>query len=264
MNFPVLYQMPAALIAAIIFLLMLFLNWLGFTFRKRQIKRNIDEVPDGLGPLETSLLGLMALMLAFTFAMAASKFEARRQVIVDEANNIGTAILRCDLYPDSVRRLFLADFQKYVEARIHYYDAGVDPDKIQAALNETGIYSGRIWKRAAYLSEDLDNRVRSLEMIPALNSMIDIVTTRDAGRVAKVPPIILAVLFVLTVIAGFLAGYSNKGKRRNLILLFGFTAMTTVTLYLIMELDRPRRGIINLDAAEQKITDLKTMFSESQ
>ena len=236
MNYPFLFQAPTALIAAIVFILILLSNWFGFRFWKRQSKKNPDDVKDNLGSMEGSLLGLMALILAFTFGVAASKFEARRKVIVEEANDIGTAILRCDLYPDSVRNLFRADFRKYVEARISYYDAGDDPAKIQAALKETDKYSGNIWRRAASLSQNLDNRVRSEQMIPAINSMIDIVTTRDAGRIAKVPPVILSVLLLLTIISGFLSGYNQKEKGRNMVMVIAFAAMTTITIYLIMDL----------------------------
>ena len=99
-------------------------------------------------------------------------------------------------------------------------------------------------------------------MVPALNAMIDIVTTRDAGRVAKVPPIILWVLLVLTMIAGFLTGYGEKGKPGSLVLIIGFAAMTTVTVFLILELDRPRRGILNLNTAQQKIIELRALLIE--
>jgi hypothetical protein len=264
MNESRLFQIPSELIAVLLFILILFVNWLGFRFRERQAKRNPNEVRDGAGATEGALLGLMALMLAFSFNSASSKFDVRREVIVEEANNIGTAILRCDLYPDSIRNLFRADFKKYVEARINYYNAGDDAGKIADALRQTNIYSGNIWRRAAYLFQIPEYRMRSREIIPVINSMIDIVTTRDVGRVAKVPPIILEVLLLLTIISGFLTGYSQSGKRRNIIMIFGFALMTTITVYLILDLDRPRRGILNLDAAEQKVVELRNMFTESK
>lgn len=264
MNEPRLFQIPSELIAVLLFIVILFVNWLGFRFRERQAKRNPNVVRDGAGATEGALLGLMALMLAFSFNSASSKFDVRRDVIVEEANNIGTAILRCDLYPDSIRNLFRADFKKYVEARINYYDAGDDADKIAVALRETNIYSGNIWRRAAYLFQIPEYRMRSRQIIPVINSMIDIVTTRDVGRVAKVPPVILEVLLLLTIISGFLTGYSQSAKRRNIIMIFGFAVMTTITVYLILDLDRPRRGILNLDAAEQKVVELRNMFTESK
>ncbi len=262
MNYPFLFQVPAALIAIVLFGLIILTNWLGIRLGSIQAKKSPEEVQSGLGAIEGSLIGLTALMLSFTFGMAATKFESRRQVIVDEANNIGTVVLRCDLYPDSVRTLLRADLQKYVEARINYYNAGADEEKIKLALNETNDIANLIWARVAGLSHNLDNRVMSDQMIPALNAMIDIVTTRDASRLAKVPPVILTVLLTLSLISSFLIGYGLKGKRASKILVLGFASMTTISLYLILDLDRPRRGIINLDAAEKRIVDLRTMFVE--
>ncbi|MEO8146534.1 MAG: hypothetical protein ABI723_02800 [Bacteroidia bacterium] len=261
MNSPLLFQVPALMIAAMLFLLLILANGLGFRIRKMQLKKNQDQLPDWSDSLEGSLMGLMALILAFSFGIAASKFDARREMIVQEANDIGTALLRCDLYPDSTRNLLRADFQKYVEARISYYDAGDDSLRIKAALKEADRYSSGIWNRVVLIAGNPGNTVPSMQMIPALNSMIDIVTTRDAGRIAKVPPVILTVLLILTLISGFLAGYSDKKKKRNLITVIGFAAMLSITLYLVLELDRPRRGIINLDAAEQRIVDIRTMFN---
>jgi len=254
-----LYDVPAHWLAVAIFCLILLFNLLGFRYRQRQFRKHPAHPPQGLGPIESSLLGLMALMLSFTFGLASSKFENRRNIITEEANCIGTAILRCDLYEDSLRKLFHQDFKQYLAARIAYYDAGDNEQKIQAALKEGNDYSQKIWKRAAEDSYVLEHRLRASQLIPAVNAMIDIVTTRDTSRLASVPPIILLVLAVLMLIASFLVGYGQKGKR-NLVLIVGFALMTTIALYVIIELDRPRRGILNLNLEQHKIVELKDLL----
>ena len=259
MNRTFLFDVPAHWLALATFFLVFLANMLGFRYREKQFRSDPTQQREGLGPIETSLLGLMALMLSFTFGLASSKFENRRHIITEEANIIGTAILRCDLYPDSMRRLFLQDFREYLDARIAYYDAGDDEQKIQTALKKANVYSYNIWKRAADDAHNIEHRVRADKMIPAVNAMIDIVTTRDTSRIAKVPPVILLVLVVLMLIASFLVGYGQKGKR-NLVLITGFALMTTIALYVIIELDRPRRGILTLDREEQKIVELKELF----
>ena len=262
MNEPILHKIEAHWIAIGIFLLILLTNWLGFRYRKFQEAKPAAETLDGMGSMETSMLGLMALLLGFTFSMALSKFETRRQVIIEEANDIGTAVLRTDLFPDSIRTSLRADFKEYVEARISYYDAGVDADKIDSALKKTNFYSGRLWKRAAILAQDDRYRVSNLQMIPALNSMIDIVSVRESGRKAKVPPFILTMLLILTLISSFLVGYGYKGRRRNLVMICTFSLMTTIALFLILELDRPRSGMLNLGAAEEHVMALRELFHD--
>jgi hypothetical protein len=260
MNDSILYNVPAPLIGIFFFVLILFINWVGFRYRKIGLKKKPDEDIEGIGTIEGAMLGLMALFIAFSFSMAASKFDDRRHLIVQEANDIGTALLRCDLYPDSIRNLLRADFAKYVDARIAYYDAIEDQEKIKTALQDAATYSGKIWNRVAALSRNLDNRVQSAQMIPALNDMIDIVTTRESSRISKVPPIILFILFLLTLASSFLIGFSYKAQKRNFVPIMGFALMTSMALYLILELDRPRRGIINVDAAEKNIVELRKSF----
>ncbi len=135
-------------------------------------------------------------------------------------------------------------------------------DKIDSALKKTNFYSGRLWKRAAVLVQDDRYRVSNLQMIPALNSMIDIVSVRESARKAKVPPFILTMLLILTLISSFLVGYGYKGRRRNLVMISTFSLMTTIALFLILELDRPRSGMLNLGAAEEHITALRELFQE--
>jgi len=98
------FQTPALLIALIVFILIFSANWLGFIYRKRLSEKKPEDIPENLGTLEGSLMGLLALMLAFSFGMGATKFEARRSLAVHEANAIGAAILLLEMYPDSVKK----------------------------------------------------------------------------------------------------------------------------------------------------------------
>jgi hypothetical protein len=217
------------------------------------------QIPESVGTVEVSMLGVMSLLLGFTFSVAVSKFEERRRLAVEEANNIGTAILRCDMYPDSVRTPLLADFKEYVETRIAYYTVGDDDEKIALEVKKAKEIYRRIWNRAALQSQNRDNIVRSGQMIPGLNAMINNVTTRDAYRISRIPSFILWVLLVLVLTSAFVLGTDFKGKRRNRILVLSYAIVMTLTLSLITELNRPRRGFITLDNVEQKMIELREL-----
>lgn len=252
-------QLPIHFLTIIIFLLILLFNWFGFKFKKWHLEKYPGRVPEDLGAVEGSMLGVMALLLGFTFSIAISKFETRREITVAEANEIGTAILRCDMYPDSVRNPLRAEFKDYVETRIAYYDVGKDEEKIKQELEKASEISGRIWKRVALQSQKPNTLAVTAQMIPAVNDMIDIVTTREASRISRVPRLVLWVLLGLVLISAFVLGSDYNGKKRNRILIVSYALAMTITLNLIAELDRPREGLINLHAIEKKMTDLREL-----
>jgi hypothetical protein len=256
--------LPSFFLAFPFLLLLIFINYLGYRFKGFHVKKFPGTEHIGIGPTEGSLLGLTALLLSFTFGMSASKYENRRALIVSETNHIGTTILRCDLYPDSVRNLLRHDLKNYLETRISYYDAKDDESQIQRTLEQSDSISKIIWTRVAFLSHDLNNRVASEQMVPSLNEMIDIVTSREAARNAMVPGIILIVLCILILVSAFLSGYGSKNLERNKVLVLAFALITTLALYLVVDLDNPRQGFVNLNKAEQLLVDLRGLFAENK
>lgn len=255
---------PAFYLALPFLFLLIFVNWMGYRFKIRYIKKfpGIENV--GIGPTEGSLLGLTALLLSFTFGMSASKFELRRQHIIAEANDIGTTILRCDLYPDSSRNMLRSDLKNYLEKRIAYYADGGSEDLIERSLIQADSISKIVWNRVAQLSHDINNRVASELMVPSLNSMIDMVTTREAGRKAVIPGVILTILCILVLVSAFLSGYGSKNLERNNVLVIAFAVITTLALYLVVDLDRPRQGFVNLDKANHMLVELRNNFTENR
>jgi len=100
-------------------------------------------------------------------------------------------------------------------------------------------------------------------MIPALNTMIDVVTTRNAANLEKVPELIIYVLFLLCFTSAFMLGYS-AGIKPDLIIVTGFVLMISITVYLILDLDRPRTGTITMDSVNQNIVNLRNMFTPGE
>src|SRR5688572_28833992 len=114
------FQTDAWLLILGLLVLMLISVYAGVQFHRRR-PGITKEKKESRGAIMSAMLALFAFLLAFTFGMSGSRFDHRRQVVVNEANALGTAILRADLYPDSQRVAFRNDFQQYVEARIAYY-----------------------------------------------------------------------------------------------------------------------------------------------
>lgn len=248
----------AWIIALLLFALMLISSFVGNrTGNYVRKKKNAEEKPT-----ETSaLIALLFFLLAFTFGMSGDRYDSRRKVVIEEANTIGTAILRSDMYPDSIRALFRKDFKEYVETRISYYQVGADTKGVLKADSLSQVISSKLWKRAASLSKDPANLAATQQMIPALNDMIDVTTLRLAGEKAKVPQSILVMLFFLATIIAFYGGYSEgRNGKMDWVVQIGFCILVSLVVLFTLDLDRPRRGFVNLDVPNETIIDLRKNF----
>lgn len=251
-------QTEAWVIALLLFILMLLSSYIGKLIGNYiQKKTNSEEKP----PETSALIALLFFLLAFTFGMSGERYDSRRKVVVEEANSIGTAILRSDMYPDSIRALFRKDFKDYVETRISYYEVGANANGILKADSLSQIISAKLWKRATELSKNPDNLAATQQMIPALNDMIDVTTTRLSGEKAKVPQSILIMLFFLAMIIAFYGGYSEGRKGKvDWLVQTGFCVLVSLVVLFTLDLDRPRRGFVNLDIPNQTMIDLRKNF----
>ncbi|MCD0467284.1 hypothetical protein [Flavobacterium sp. ENC] len=251
-------QTEAWVIALLLFTLMLISSFIGkllgnYIRDKKSTQEKSTET--------SALTALLFFLLAFTFGMSGDRYDSRRKIVVEEANSIGTALLRSDLYPDSTRNLFRKDFKQYVEARISYYQAGADIKGIMKADSLSQLISSSLWKRAATLAKDPANLAATQQMIPALNDMIDATTSRLAGEKAKVPQSIIIMLIFLAIISAFYGGYSEGRKdRADWLIQIGFCLIVSLVVLFTLDLDRPRRGFVNLDVPNQTIIDLRKNF----
>ncbi len=260
MSNTILFQAETKTIVLILFLFLTIIYFFGFKLRRILVKKKLIEESDGLGTIEGVMLSLFAFFLGFTFSMSGSRFDYRRQTIISEANAIGTAIHRADLYPDSTKNKMRTYFKEYINYRIAYFDAGADEEKIKSALAQSNNLAEKIWAIASKLAQDPKYSDATRLMIPALNEMIDDVTTRDAAKNAKVPEPIIWVMLILSLCSSFIVGYSTKAAHLNYIVGIIYIVMISMSIYLIIDLDRPRRGLITIEDANNKIIELKEMF----
>ena len=258
----ILAHIPTLVIALTLLIGTIFSYLGGVSLGRYQRRKHPEAKSEGVGPQEGALLGLLALLLSFTFGMSAARYDNRRNVIIKEVNTIEAAYLRTHMYPDSMRGEFKKDFRDYVEARIAYREAGIDETKIKETLDEARKIFGRIWQRAAGFAQGAPTAIPHILVIPMLNEMIDVVLTREAARTARVPENILWLLVILTLLGSSIIGYSKKEKKNDWIILSVYAFMTSITVYTIIDLDRPRQGMITNDDSVQRIIELRHLFDE--
>ena len=218
-------------------------------------QKNEKEPDTPLGSVVGAVLGLLAFILAFTFGMAASRFEARKQLVLEEANAIGTTYLRAGLLPQTqgleVKRLL----REYAEVRLNRQF-----ESIQELLKKSEAIHGRLWSQTELLvHEDMDSELRSL-FVASLNELIDLHQSRKTvGLQYHIPGTVWFVLYLLSALSMLSVGYQvgMSGLRR----LRGTPVLVTsfsLVIVMIADIDRPSEGFVRV--GQQPIADVRQMI----
>jgi hypothetical protein len=252
----------ALLTAAGLFFGMLLFLEIGRRIGIARIANNPDGLAKGGSAAEGAVFALLGLLIAFTFSGAASRFEDRRHLITEEANDIGTAYLRVDLLPNDTQSEVRELFRRYVTIRSTSYANLEDTVITKEKFTETAVLQDEIWTKALTACKRSDALPSAtMLLLPALNAMIDITTTRTTATQNHPPLIIFFLLTGLGFLSALLVGYdSSDNKERNWLHPVVFAAIMSLTVYVIIDIEFPRLGLIRIAAADQVLVELrKTM-----
>jgi len=202
--------------------------------------------------VQVALLGLLGLMLGFTFAMALSHFDLRRQLVVDEANSIGTTGLRASLLPEKYRDQTAHLVREYVTATIEFYDAGNDRARLNASIKKAGSLQDQMWSNAVAAARDRPDLI-TYAFIESLNATIDMSEKHLEALENRIPPVVWWVLFLAGAVACFLTGRLYRHQRTFAV--FALPLVLAAVLGLIADLDAPRTGLIR--TSERSMMRLK-------
>ncbi len=237
---------------------MLLLLEVGRRVGVRRQARDPEGASAGLAAVDGAVFGLLGLLIAFTFSGAAARFDTRRQLIVEETNAIGTAYLRLDLLPADAQPALREDFRQYLDARLAVYESLPDLAKARAALDRCVQLQGEIWQRAVAASQRTSTPSATMLLLPALNAVFDVATTRTLAAWMHPPQIVFIMLVSLALAAALLAGYGMaSAKSRSLMHMLGFAATLAVATYVILDIEYPRQGLIQVNAFDQALVDLR-------
>jgi len=229
----------------------------GMRLRARHLRASPGD-STGFAAVHGAAFALMGLMIAFTFSGAASRFDHRRDLIVQEANDIGTAYLRIGLLPEATQAPLQAKFREYVDSRLQTYRVGADFGRVKEQLQQTAELQGHIWKLAMDAIHDAPSPPVAAQIVPSLNDMFDIVTTRTAAVQMHPPAVVWMMLAGLTLVCSFLVGYDLAGgMRRNWLHVLTFALLFSLTLYVIIDMEYPRVGLIRVTAMDRLLEDVR-------
>jgi hypothetical protein len=210
----------------------------------------------GCAAIHGAVFALMGLVIAFTFSGAASRFDHRRDLIVEEANDIGTAYLRIALLPQAARGPLQDKFREYLDSRLLTYRRNRRRESQSAAAANRST-PGQIWKLALEAIDHASSPPVAALILPSLNDMFDIVTTRTAATQMHPPAAVWLMLGGLTLVCSFLVGYDLGGLQRNWLHLLTFALLFSLTLYVIVDMEFPRVGLIRVTAMDRVLQDVR-------
>jgi len=206
--------------------------------------------------VESSVFGLMGLLVAFTFYGAASRFDIRRNLMVEEANVIGTAYLRLDLLPAEAQPRLRTDFRKYVRSRIATYQKLPEIEEARLELAHSQALQNNLWKEVVESTKASGPTTQSL-VLTSMNQLIDITTTQTVALITHPPPAIYAMLALACFVSSALAGYTISFSRtRDWMQILTFAFVLGIAIYVILDYEYPRIGLIRIDPVDRLLVQV--------
>jgi len=222
-------------------------------------QKGLQAEQSNLGIIEGAIFALFGLVIAFTFSGAVSRFNEKRMLIAEEVNAIETAYLRLNLISEDAQPGLRQLFRQYVDSRAETYLRLPNMEAAEMEIAKSKRLQETIWVQAiagTLLPRSHPDAGKLL--LPALNNMIDIATTRTMALRAHPPTIIYLLLLGLSLICSLLAGYRmSLGPCRSWLHILSFAFITVITVYVILDIEYPRAGLIRLEAPDQVLLNIR-------
>ena len=239
--------MSELLIAAVMLVLLIGAIEAGYRVGVRASASLNDQARSQVGTISAGILGLLALLLGFTFGMSLSRFELRKELATKESNAIATTYLRSRLLPEQERKEVVSLLRNYIDARLEFFRAGIDQGKLSEIRDRTQRLQGELWSLVPIAVQKDQREITTGLFIESLNEVFDLESQRLAATENHVPQGILLLLFIVAVIAVLGVGYGcGLAKMRHLFSTTMLAILLMLVTVAIMDLDRPGRGLIKV------------------
>ncbi len=228
----------------------------------RRLSRDSDHDRDlqEMSTIQAAVLGLLALLRGFTFSMAASRFEARKELVRDEANAIGTTYLRAQLLPEPYKSNAARLLRQYVDTRLELQQAGHIPESLAGINVRTAHLQDQLWSEAVAAADKDPRSVPTGLFIQSLNDTIDMHAKQVAQLRNRIPFPIFLLLCLVAIAAMAMTGYGcGVDRDRNFPLTLTMSLVIASVIVLIVDLHRPTQGLITID--QRNLIELRESMS---
>ena len=253
----VLFQQNEFLVAMLCMVTLVAIGEVGYWLGRRRLAHASEVAKAGesgvtkeatnahLGEVQTATLAVLGLLLAFSFSMAVSRFDTRKQDLVEESNAIGTAYLRVQLLPQAQQPQATERFREYTDARL----ASDYPDwYLNTELSQrTSMLQRELWSQGVAAAQQDPRSVTSGLYLQSLNDMFDAQSRRDAAGLNHLPSTALFLDFIIATFAVGILGYrSGLASGRSLAGAIVLALIIGLVLLIILDLDHPYQGLITI------------------
>jgi hypothetical protein len=244
-----LYGYNSILIVAVLFVFIQLAQEVGYRIGRHHQRNTDKDVKAQTNTIQAGTLGLLALILGFAFNMSVQSYNNRSKAVINEANAIGTALMRTHLLPTPFDSLTHLQLQQYIDLRLALSNTNYAMVTEQEALaTKTEALQRSLWDQAVKAARIDPNPVTTGSFITALNHVVVTHNERNALLAMHVPEVILYLLFMVFIMSGALIGYgSGLGQRRTNLPSALLSFMICLVVFIIIDLDRPVRGIVKVD-----------------
>ena len=258
-------QLPMIALPVLLFVAMVVAAEVGRRLGRLRWLRSDDADTVGTSAVDTAVLGLLGLLIAFWFSSAGTRLDMRRSLIVEEANAIGTAWLRLSILPEDTRLSVRDLFRGYLDTRLAQRPAASPAESQSELCDRLKDQRDAIWRQSVVAVPRCASDQTAAILLASLNEMFDAGTRHQAASMAHTPTEILVLLLFVSIFAALLAGHDMAGtKRFNWLHMAVFAAVTSVTIWVTYDLEMPRYGLIRLDDYDQTMLDVRADFDRPE
>lgn len=231
---------------------------IGWRIGRRHLQALGEDGQAGLGAIDGAVFGLMGLLIAFTFTGAATRFDARRNLVTQHVNAIGTAWLRLDLLAEPERKKARDGFRRYVDTQMEIVRSAGSDDDVHAGVDRLSAIQNEIWAILIHSVRNEKSLPLAQTVLPPANEMFDLSTTRLMAARQHPPTAVFIMLGLLVLMSSLLAGYGMaKAEQQSTMHLFGFAVIVAISVYMILDIEYPRLGIVTIESFDQAMIELR-------
>ena len=242
------YDLPPGELALGILVLMFLANEIGYQIGRRSDPNESDRSRSVSAAIKASIIGLVALLLGFSYSMTSGRYNQRLQLVLEEANALGTCYLRADLLAEPARGKVRNALREYTKSRIDYFERGLDPQVSRRTATGMDVSLHAWWSGVVDAAKEDRNQIVPSQIVPAANSVIDVSAELAWAMHNRLPPSVLVLLGICMVLSAVAIGHSSgQSGGRHGGLWIAMNLLIMLVLFVVMDFDRSHHGLIQLD-----------------